>query len=57
MKLNVRTSETGTTEHVGIRLYTDTVEKLDSICKEKNIKRSVLIRHAINEFLDGLEVE
>ena len=57
MKLNIRTPETSSeTEHVGLRLYSDTVKELDEMATKLNVKRSVLIRHAIHEMLDAQEI-
>jgi len=57
MQLNTKTSETGVTEHVGFRLYTDVIAAIDEVAKENKVKRSVIIRHAINEFLDTYKGE
>ncbi len=53
MNLNIKTSETGTKELVGVRMYTDTINQIDTVADKLNVKRSVIIRHAINEFLDS----
>jgi len=55
MKLNVRTAENGTKEHIGLRLYAATVVEIDAIAEKLNVKRSVIIRHALNNFLDEQE--
>lgn len=53
MLLNMRTSESGESEVIGIRMYTEIVQELDELCKEKKVKRSVMLRHIINEYLDA----
>ncbi len=54
LQLNLRTSATGVMDHAGVRLYTDTLKDLDDIADRYNVTRSVLIRHALNEFLDSV---
>tara|TARA_R110002096_G_scaffold149991_3_gene311712 strand:- start:4010 stop:4177 length:168 start_codon:yes stop_codon:yes gene_type:complete len=55
MQLNLKSSTTGDDEVIGFRLYKETVEALDLICKENKLKRSVLLRHIVNEYLDGVK--
>lgn len=57
MQLNTKTSTIGTTQHLGIRVYTDTLDEIDRIADKLNVKRSVIVRHAINEFIDTLKGE
>jgi len=56
MKLNVRTSKSDTS-FVGVKIYDETLAELDAIGEKVGIKRSALLRHALNEFLDNYEGE
>lgn len=56
MKLNVTTPENNPNkEFVGVRMYTETIDRLDILATKYNVKRSAIIRHALNEFLDAQE--
>jgi len=41
-------------EYLGMRIYTDTMDEIRKVAKENNVKKSVIVRHALNEFLDSL---
>lgn len=55
MQLNLKSSTTGDDEVIGFRLYKETVDELNAICKEHKLRRSVLLRHIVNEYLDGVK--
>lgn len=57
MYLNMKTVKDGASEIIGLRMYSETVKELDAICDELNVKRSVIMRHAINEFIDNYKGE
>ena len=54
MQLNLKTSESGTTEHIAFRLYTEATAQVDELADKLNVKRSVVLRHIINEYFDKL---
>ena len=51
-KLNVRTSK-ASAQHVGLKLFADTISEIDECASEMGVLRSAMIRHIINEYLDG----
>lgn len=54
MRLNIRTPKDATKEYLGLRVYGETLAEIEVLAARLNVKKSVLVRHAINEFLDSM---